>query len=126
MPLEILKLAINAATTVVTSPDVQKFFYVVDADVSGGTTLTIDADDFMDDTGATGVTLPELADENSYFIVYVNGVQVMQDLVTYNPGGSGAGSLVINVPAGSDIIANSPVVLVVTNFNPTAQTTINT
>ena len=125
MALEILKLAINAATTVLTNPDVQKFFYVVDTPVTGPSTLTINAEDFMDDTGATGVTLPALSDENSYLIVYVNGVQVMQDLVTYNPGGTGTGSLVITVPEDSDIIANSPVVLVVTNFAPTAQTTIN-
>lgn len=126
MALEILKLAINTATTVLTNPDVQKFFYVVDTPVTGASTLTINAEDFMDDTGATGVTLPALSDENSYLIVYVNGVQVMQDLVTYNPGGTGTGSLVITVPENSDIIANTPVVLVVTNFAPTAQTTINT
>lgn len=126
MALEILKLAINAATTVLTTPDVQKFFYVVNTPVAGGTTLTIQAAEFMDDTGTTGVTLPALSSDNSYFIVYINGVQVMQDLLEYTPGGTGTGSLVITVPTESNIIANSPIVLVVTNFAPTAQTTIDT
>jgi len=126
MALELLKLAINASTSIVTSPNVQKFFYVVDGDITGADTLIINAEDFMDDTGATGVTLPELSTDDSYFIVYVNGVQVMQNLLSYNPGGASEGSLEITVPAGSTIIDKSPVVLVVTNFAPTAQTTINT
>ena len=126
MALELLKLAINASTSIVTSPNVQKFFYVVDGDITGEDTLIIDAANFMDDTGATGVTLPELATDDSYFIVYVNGVQVMQSLLTYTPGGANEGSLDINVPAGSDVTDKSPVVLVVTNFAPTAQTTIRT
>lgn len=126
MALELLKLAINASTSIVTSPNVQKFFYVVDGDITGEDTLIIDAANFMDDTGATGVTLPELATDDSYFIVYVNGVQVMQNLLSYNPGGANEGSLEITVPAGSEIIDKSPVVLVVTNFEPTAQITINT
>lgn len=126
MALEILKLAINASTTVATVPDVKKFFYLVNSTVTGEDTLTIYAKDFMDDTGTVGVTLPELSANNSYLTVYVNGVQVMQDLLTYNPGEDEDGLLTIAVPEESEIIQNSPVVLVVTNFAPTAQTTIET
>lgn len=123
MALEILKLAINASTTVATVPDVKKFFYLVNSTVTGVDTLTIYAKDFMDDTGTVGVTLPELSANNCYLTVYVNGVQVMQDLLTYNPGEDENGLLTIAVPEESEIIQNSPVVLVVTNFDPTAQTT---
>ncbi|MEK4494291.1 DUF4183 domain-containing protein [Ureibacillus sp. FSL W8-0352] len=123
MALEILKLTINASTTVATVPDVKKFFYLVNSTVTGVDTLTIYAKDFMDDTGTVGVTLPELSANNCYLTVYVNGVQVMQDLLTYNPGEDENGLLTIAVPEESEIIQNSPVVLVVTNFDPTAQTT---
>lgn len=130
MALEILKLAINATTNVLTTPDVQKFFYVVDTEIigdeTGETKLTILASQFIDGHGITGVTLPEVSTDNGYLSVYVNGVLLMQDLIEYNPGGADTGSLVISVPDGSSINAKSPVVLVVTNFTSTAETTINT
>lgn len=126
MALQLLKLAINAETTVLTTPTVQKFFSVVPSTVVGETTLTINVDDFWDDTGNEASELPALSADNSYYIVYINGVQVMQDLLTYAPGGTGVGQLTINVPAGSSILQNSPIILVVTNFDPEAQTTIET
>lgn len=126
MSLQILKLAINATTNINTVPTVQKFFYKTSTDLVGETVLTIETGDFWDDTGATPTELPELAVDNSFITVYVNGVQVMQDLLSYTPGDSTTGELSITVPAGSQIIANSPVILVVTNFAPTAQTDIET
>lgn len=126
MALQILKLAINAQSTVETFPTVQKFFSVAPSTLVGETTLTIDTADFWDDTGAEATTLPALNPDNSFITVYVNGVQVMQDLVSYTPGASGTGELTITVPTGSSILQNSPIVLIVTNFTPTAQTTIET
>lgn len=126
MALQLLKLAINAETTVLTTPTVQKFFSVAPSTVVGETTLTINVDDFWDDTGNEASELPALSADNSYFIVYINGVQVMQDLLTYTAGGTGVGQLSINIPAGSSILQNSPIILVVTNFDPEAQITIET
>ena len=126
MALQIMKLSVNASTTVSTSPDASRFFYTVTSALTGPTTLTIDAADFFDDTGAAVTTLPTLATDNSYFNVYINGVLQMEDLMTYVPGGTGVGSLTINIPNGSDVLANSPVVLEIVNFTPTSNTTVET
>ena len=50
----------------------------------------------------------------------------MEDLLTYTAGATGVGGLVITVPDGSTIIADTPVVLEITNFAPTSEATINT
>lgn len=121
-----MKLAITATSTVSTTPTVERFFNEAASTVTGAGTLTILVGDFFTDTGAAASTLPSLATDNSYFNVYVNGVLQMEDLLNYTPGGTGVGQLEITVPAGSTIEENSPVVLVVTNFAPATDTTINT
>ncbi|MBO0961984.1 DUF4183 domain-containing protein [Neobacillus sp. MM2021_6] len=126
MPLKIMKLAITADSTIDTFPTVERFFNEAATLVTGAGTLTIAVGDFWTDTGANATTLPDLAADNSYFNVYVNGVLQMEDLLAYTPGGTGVGQLVITVPAGSTIEQNSPVVLAVTNFVPTSDTTIIT
>lgn len=80
----------------------------------------------MTDTGADGATLPELTADNSYLNVYVNGVLQMDDLIAYTPGGTDVGQLIITVPGDSSVIADTPVVLEITNFAPTSETTITT
>src|SRR5690606_15661101 len=125
MALQLMKLAIDATTTIATAPTLVKFFYVTPSDVAGGTTLTIDAADFFDDSGASATELPVLATDNSMFNVYINGVLQMQDISTYVPGATTVGSLEIAVPAGVDtIIADSPVVLEIVNFAPTSTTEV--
>lgn len=126
MTLKIMKLAITGTTTVDTLPTVERFYNEAASTVTGAGTLTITVDDFWTDTGANATTLPALATDNSYFNVYVNGVLQMEDLLAYTPGGTGVGQLVITVPAGSTIQQNTPVVLAITNFNPTTNTTITT
>lgn len=121
-----MKLAITANTTIDTFPTVERFFNEAASTVTGAGTLTIAVGDFWDDTGAAATTLPALATDNSYFNVYVNGVLQMEDLLAYTPGGTGVGQLVITVPAGSTIEQNSPVVLAVTNFTPSSDTTVIT
>lgn len=121
-----MKLAITASSTVDTSPTVERFFNEAASTVTGAGTLTIAVEDFWTDTGADATTLPALATDNSYFNVYVNGVLQMEDAVAYTAGGTGVGQLVITVPAGSTIELNSPIVLAVTNFAPTSNTTITT
>lgn len=127
MPLQIMKLAVSATLSIDTAPTVERFFYIVTEPITGEGALTILADDFMTDTGAdTGATLPELTADNSFLNVYVNGVLQMDDLIAYTPGGTGVGELIITVPADSTVIANTPVVLEITNFAPTSETTITT
>ncbi|NRG47871.1 DUF4183 domain-containing protein [Bacillus sp. CRN 9] len=126
MTLKIMKLAITANVTVDTSPTVERFFNEAASTITGAGTLTIAVGDFWTDTGADATTLPALATDNSYFNVYVNGVLQMEDLLAYTPGGTGVGQLIITVPAGSTIEQNTPIVLAITNFTPTSDTTIVT
>lgn len=121
---KIMKLAISAETTVLTSPTVQRFFSEAASTIEGEGELIIPVEDFWDDTGEAATSLPTLAANNSYLNVYVNGVLQMQDLVTYTPGVAEEGQLKITVPAGSKIQQSTPIVLVITNFAPTGQTTI--
>lgn len=125
MPLQLMKIRIEATSTVETGPEPQKFFHVTAAETDPGTTLTIDVDDFFDDTGAQATDLPALAANNSLYNVYVNGVLQMQDLTNYTPGP--AGSLTIDVPAGGEpILAGTPVVLEIINYAPSSTITVNT
>lgn len=127
MALQLMKLQVIATTTVEANPQPQKFFYVTTADTAAGTTLTIDAADFFDDSGVAVVSLPELAANNSMYSVSVNGVPQMEGITIYTPGATAVGSLVINVPAGGDsILAGSPVVLEIINYVPSSTVDINT
>lgn len=121
-----MKLAIGGTANVDVTPTVSRFFYVVPDEVVGSDTITIPVAEFWDDLGDDATELPVLAADNSYFQVYINGVLQMEDLSTYTAGGTGTGQLVITVPAGSTVIENSPVVLVVTNFAPTGTLNIET
>ncbi|MCM3770799.1 MULTISPECIES: DUF4183 domain-containing protein [Priestia] len=126
MPLQIMKLAIAATTTVTTTPTVSRFFYTATATTTGVTTLTIDTADFFGDTGAPATELPDLITDNSYYNVYINGVLQMAGVSAYTAGATGVGSLAITVPAGSTILVGSPIVLEVTNFAPDSDTDVQT
>ncbi|MGC5328399.1 DUF4183 domain-containing protein [Brevibacillus sp. SYSU BS000544] len=124
MPLRIVKLFVSATTTTTTTtvPTVNRFYYVTTAQTTAGNTLTIAVGSFDTDAGTAATTLPTLATNNSYIDVFVNGVQVMSDLLTYTAGA--AGSLEIDVPAGSEPIeADTPVVLEVVNYAPSSTST---
>lgn len=120
-----MKLVVGATTVVTTEPTVERFFYKA-ASTTGPDTLVIDAADFWTDTGADATELPALTANNSYINVYINGVLQMDDLVDYVAGASGTGQLSITIPADTEILEDTPIVLVVTNFAPTGSTTINT
>ncbi|MGG3928366.1 DUF4183 domain-containing protein [Metabacillus fastidiosus] len=126
MPLKIMKLAVTAGGVTSLTPTVERFFHEAAATVTGAGTLTINVEDFWTDTGADAAVLPALAANNSYFNAYVNGVLQMNDLLVYTPGGTGVGRLEITVPAGSTIEADSPIVLIVTNFVPSTTVDITT
>ncbi|ALS22975.1 MULTISPECIES: DUF4183 domain-containing protein [Paenibacillus] len=124
MALRILKIFASATTTTTTEtvPTVERFFYEVAAQVTAGNTLTIAVGDFETDAGVAATSLPALATNNSYVNVFVNGILVMNNLVTYTDGA--AGQLEIEVPVGSEPIeATTPVVLEVVNFAPSSTST---
>jgi hypothetical protein len=126
MALQLMKLLVTASTTTNTAPAPVKFFHVTTTETAPGTTLSIDAADFFDDSGNAVVTLPTPATGNSYFNVNINGVLQMQDISTYIPGATTVGSLDIEVPAGDPIPANTPIVLEIVNFVPISTTTVTT
>lgn len=120
-----MKLVVNASVTTNVDPIVTRFFYVTTALIS--TSVTVNTTDFFQDDGSAATELPVLATENSYYNVFMNGVLQMSDISTYTPGATGVGSLVITVPVGEDpILAGTPIVLEVINYNPTTNTTITT
>ncbi|GGE56626.1 hypothetical protein GCM10011391_39410 [Pullulanibacillus camelliae] len=127
MPLQLMKLFISATTETTVTPENTRFFYVTSAQTDAGSTLTVDAASFFADDGSAVTELPELAADNSYFNVYVNGVLQMNGLSTYTPGATGVGSLAFDVPAdGEPILSGSPVVLEVVNYAPESTITIDT
>lgn len=127
MATQLMKIKVDVETETATTPSDTRFFYVTTALIIGGGTLTIDAADFLDDTGAAVVTLPALATDNSYFNVYLNGILQMEGICTYTPGATGVGSLEIAVPAGGpSILLATPVVLEIMNYTPVSTNTITT
>jgi hypothetical protein len=124
MALEIMKIVASATTTTSVGPTVTRFFRKVPSDVTGAATLTIDAADFLLDNGNAATTLPALSAGNSYFNVYMNGVQQMGGLSTYTPGGTGVGKLDVTVPAGQTVAQNTPVVLEIVSYAPSSTTTV--
>jgi hypothetical protein len=127
MPLQLMKIRIEATSSVETGPQPQKFFHVTTTQTDPDATLTIEVDNFFTDTGDTATELPALATGNSWYNVYVNGVLQMEGLTRYTPGTSGTGQLEIDVPDGGEpILAGTAVVLEVVNFVPSSTITVNT
>ncbi|NMD69282.1 DUF4183 domain-containing protein [Bacillus sp. DNRA2] len=127
MALQLMKLFVGVTTTTTAGPADTRFFYTTLAPVGAGSTLTIDAADFLMDDGNNVVSLPDLELNNSYFNVYVNAVLQMSGISTYTAGATGVGSLEIAVPAvGQGIPLNTPIVLEVVNFTPDSQNTVTT
>ncbi len=127
MALQLMKIAINGTIDTDVNPNSAKFFYITTTETAAGSTLSIDAASFLTDDGLEVTTLPDLAEDNSYFTVEINGVVQMQGISTYTPGATGTGSLDIAVPAGGESIpANQPVILQVVNFAAISSGTFNT
>jgi len=127
MALQLMKIVVDASSTIETVPTDTRFFYVTTTPTAAGATLDIDAADFFSDTGAAVTTLPALPTDNSYFNVYVNGVLQMSGISTYTPGATGVGSLAIAVPVGGDgILTDTSIVLEIVSFAPTSDITVST
>lgn len=126
--VRLLKLNVQVATTVDVTPVVTRLFHVTDEETLVGSSLTLDAGEFLDDTGATADELPALEADNSYYNLYVNGVLQMEDLSTYTPGATGVGTLEILVPEEEDgpLLEGTPIVLEIVNFTPTSTTDVVT
>ncbi len=119
MATTLFKLAITAETqtTVKTMPEVKKYFYeLVTSDITSGT-LTIPATSFVDEQGNAVTSITLATSDNGYYLLFINGVLQQDSLYTVS-----ANDVVIPNIA-DDIEDGSPIILVVTDFVPTADST---
>jgi hypothetical protein len=123
MAATLFKLVISAqtTTTVLTKPDVQRLFYNFDPEDVDEGVLTIAPGSFVDDTGSTVSTMPLITTDNGYYMLFINGVLQQETLYTVSETG-------VEIPDIGDVPEGAPIILVVTNFTPTAdsQTTFLT
>lgn len=126
MAAQLFKLAIDAATTtdVEVNPEVEKYFYLLNADDRTGGVLTIPATKFIDDAGdiMTG-NLTTATTDNGYYLLFINGVLQQSSLYTVETDGSQ-----VTVNDAETIPVGAPITLIVTNFTSTADsdTTVTT
>ncbi|HHY91518.1 MAG TPA: DUF4183 domain-containing protein [Clostridiales bacterium] len=122
MALKLFKLVISAetATTVLTNPDVRRFFYEYDpADFDPvEEKLIIPAGSFVDDEGNPVVNIPLADPDNGYYLLFINGVLQQADFYTVS-----AGQVEVEIGAPEEIQEGEPIILVVTNFEPDADST---
>lgn len=127
MATNLFRLVMNATTTTTTetNPQVEKYFYKLNAGHVSSTAITIPATEFTDDAGNTMTgNLTPVSTNNGYYLLFVNGVLQQSSLFTVGENGS---QVVIDTP-GSSVPISAPITLVVNNFVPisTSTTTITT
>ncbi len=109
-----LKVEAETTTTVTANPLVDLYFYEVDDAHRVGNDLEIPADAFTDKDG-NAVTTINLA-EDGYYSLYINGVQQQDALFE-------VAATDLTIFQATDILTGTPIVFVVTNFEPTANST---
>lgn len=119
MAVQLYKLAISATvqTTVDIQPEVTKYFYILDPAHLSGDTLTIPAASFTDENGDAVTTITEAAADNGYYLLFINGVLQQDALYTVSTA-----NVVVN--DADTIEEDATVILVVTNFDPVASSTV--
>ncbi|AOY78152.1 DUF4183 domain-containing protein [Clostridium formicaceticum] len=121
MATTLFKLVMDAVTETETStnPEVEKYFYNFDDNDLTGDTLTIPSTSFFDDAGdAVTSNLVTTADDNGYYLLFVNGALQQSSLFTVAATGSS-----VAITQASTIPVSAPITLVVNNFAPTSTST---
>lgn len=121
MAPKLFKLAIEAETTtaVTTNPQVSLYFYEVDDDHRVDDTLVIPSTAFVDAQGNDVVgNLETVAENNGYYSLFINGVQQQTSLYEVEEDGSQ-----VTIEDATGILTESPIILIVTNFVPDADST---
>lgn len=126
MAAQLFKLAIDATTTtdVEISPKIENYFYLLDAADRTDDVLTIPATKFIDDAGNIMTdNLTTATTDNGYYLLFINGVLQQEILYTVSIDGSQ-----VTVNDAEMIPVGAPITLIVTNFEPTADssTTVTT
>ncbi|AKL96313.1 hypothetical protein CACET_c28680 [Clostridium aceticum] len=121
MATTLFKLVMDAVTETetYTNPEVEKYFYNFDEADLDVDTLTIPATSFFDDAGDPVTSnLVTLADDNGYYLLFVNGALQQSSLFTVSTDGSE-----VVITQASTIPVGAPITLVVNNFAPTSTST---
>lgn len=121
MAPKLFKLKIEAATTttVTTHPEVTQYFYEVDDAHRIDDTLVIPSTAFVDGEGNAVVgNLETVAENNGYYSLFINGVEQQTSLYEVEEDGSQ-----ITIDDATTILTGSPIILIVTNFDPDANST---
>jgi len=115
MAVKLFKLVIDADTDTVTTinPEVLRYFYEFDADDVEDSVLTIEAADFIDDEGNALTTIETVTEEEGYYLLFINGVLQQSELYEVETDGSE-----ITVDDVDTILPGTPIILVVTKFEP--------
>lgn len=125
MATQLFKLAIDAATTtdVEINPDIDKYFYLLDAADRTDDVLTIPANKFTDDAGVVMVGNLTTATANGYYLLFINGVLQQSSLYVVSGDGSQ-----VTVNDAETIPVGAPITLIVNNFAATSDsdTTVTT
>jgi hypothetical protein len=119
MAVQLFKLVMSASKpTTTTAPTSLRYYFTQTTDYTGVTPLVITSTDMYDDTGTKLTGALTIAKENNgYYQLFINGVTQQKNLYAVDSGGA---SVTITLPtADSKILANSVIVLIVTNFTPT-------
>lgn len=123
MAATLFKLVVTAETqtTVLTKPTVERFYYKFNPQHLDEETLTIPANAFVDDQGNPVTSITQINENNGFYLLFINGVLQQDGLYTVDT------DEVVIEDAGS-IEVNSPIILVVANFQPEADsnTTVKT
>ncbi|NYB74970.1 DUF4183 domain-containing protein [Sedimentibacter hydroxybenzoicus DSM 7310] len=116
MAAQLFKLAIDATTStdVDINPAIEKYFYLLEEVDRTDDELVIPATKFIDDNGniMTG-NLTTAAENNGYYLLFINGVLQQSSLYTVSVDGSQ-----VTVNDAETIPVQSPITLIVTNFAP--------
>lgn len=121
MAPKLFKLKIEAATTttVTTHPEVTQYFYEVDDAHRIDDKLVIPSTAFVDGEGNAVVgNLETVAENNGYYSLFINGVEQQTSLYEVEEDGSK-----VTIDDATTILTGSPIILIVTNFDPDANST---
>lgn len=121
MALQIFRLSVQAETTTTTGPEVSRYFYTFEDQHRSEGTITIPFAEFVDDSGDPVTDIAELAENNGYYQLYVNGVLQQEDIFNVDHTGDE-----VTIDEAGDVPVDAPIILIVTNFDPESETTVTT
>lgn len=121
MATSIFKLVMSATTTTTTdtNPEIEQYFYRLDAADRTSGTLTIPSTSFTDSLGdvVTG-NLTLAAADNGYYLLLINGALQQTSLFTVGAAGSN-----VVITQTSLVPVSAPITLIVNNFAPSSTST---